>query len=137
MRERHIVTCFFHDGHKVLLFKRSPQVRTYAGRWAGVSGSLEQCAPREQVLREIDEELGLRPPDVKLLKEGTAFTVDDAAVGVRWIVYPFLATMRDHSSIRLNWEHTEWRWFPLEELAALDTVPKLKETWEHLWRAST
>ncbi len=50
-------------------------------------------------------------------------------------MHPFLFEVEDPSSIRLDWEHVCSRWIDPSELEDLDTVPKLKETWELLWKA--
>ena len=47
-------------------------------------------------------------------------------------MHPFLFDSVDPSHIRLDWEHTECRWIDPLELAELDTLPRLKETWERL-----
>jgi len=49
MQEAKVVTCFLlrraAAGDEVLLLRRSQKVGTYRGRWAGVSGYLEEAAP--------------------------------------------------------------------------------------------
>lgn len=56
MEERRVVTCFLeHDG-KIPLLRRSQRVGTYRGRWAGVSGYIEEGnTPYAQALEEIRE----------------------------------------------------------------------------------
>jgi 8-oxo-dGTP pyrophosphatase MutT (NUDIX family) len=130
-----VVTCFLEHKGRILILRRSQQVETYRGRWAGVSGVIEAASPLEQALREISEETGLGPRDVELLREGEPLEVEDRDGGVVWLVHPFLFRVKDPSRIRLDWEHTEHRWVEPKELAHLDTVPRLKDAWERLWKS--
>lgn len=133
MDERHVVTCFLeHDG-RILVLRRSERVGTYRGRWAGVSGSIEPgVSPLEQAYQELAEELGLGPDDVELAAAGRPLTVPDEALQRRWIVHPFRFRLRHPERLRLDWEHTELRWIEPGELAGLDTVPMLAETWQRV-----
>ena len=132
MRQRRVVTCLLEHGGRLLVLRRSPKVRTYPGKWAGVSGSMEGSSALEQALKEIAEETGLPPGEVELLCVGEPLAVVDEAADVRWMVHPFLFRVADPSRIRLDWEHDECRWIDPDELSRLDTVPRLKETWERL-----
>lgn len=127
-----VVTAFLrHDG-RILVLRRSDAVETYRGRWAGVSGYLEQApldqAPLDQALTEIAEETGLGPADVTLVKAGDPLLVHDRDADRKWRVHPFLFEVRDPTRIRLDWEHRERRWAWPAEIDDLDTVPALAET---------
>ena len=125
-----VVTCFLlrptPQGDRVLLLRRSQQVGTYRGRWAGVSGYLE-ADPLEQAYREIGEETGLERGDVHLLGRGEPLEVTDPEAGIEWIVYPFLFEVLAPERLRLDWEHQEARWVPPEEVPSYETVPSLAE----------
>ena len=131
MREAKVVTCFLlrrsPAGDEVLLLRRSQQVGTYRGRWAGVSGYLEETTPLAQAYREIEEEAGLAPDEVSLLRAGEPLVVVDTEAGRRWIVHPFLFEVRRNAHVRVDWEHTEARWVRPEEVPAFETVPQLAE----------
>jgi 8-oxo-dGTP diphosphatase len=126
IQEQHVVTCFLQSEGKILLLRRSEQVGTYRGRWAGVSGYLEDN-PEDQAYTEISEETDLGRNDVKLLKKGTPYTIEDDELGIRWIVHPFLFQVKDRSKVKIDWEHKEYRWIAPEEMGGYDTVPGLKE----------
>jgi 8-oxo-dGTP pyrophosphatase MutT (NUDIX family) len=131
---RKVVTCFLrHDG-RILVLRRSAKVRTYPGKWAGVSGGIEAATPLAQAYQEVAEEAGLGQDEVELAGQGAPLDVEDLEAGVSWRVHPFLFDVRDPSRVRLDWEHAESRWVHPEEIGTLDTVPKLKETWKHLWK---
>jgi 8-oxo-dGTP diphosphatase len=131
MQEAKVVTCFLlrrsPGGDEVLLLRRSQQVGTYRGRWAGVSGYLEEANPLAQAYREIEEEAGLARDEVTLLRAGESLVVVDAEADRSWIVHPFLFEVRPDAQVRVDWEHTEARWVRPEEVSAFDTVPQLAE----------
>ena len=131
MKEAKVVTCFLlrrlPGGDEVLLLRRSQQVGTYRGRWAAVSGYLEEPDPLAQAYREIEEEAGLAHDDLTLLRAGEPLVVVDAEADRRWIVHPFLFEVRPDARVRVDWEHTEARWVRPEEVSAFETVPQLTE----------
>jgi 8-oxo-dGTP diphosphatase len=138
MRDVHVVTCFLlrrgPNGDEVLLLRRSGRVGTYRGRWAGVSGYLEAESPLEQAYREIEEETGLGRADVRLLAEGEPLNVVDESIDTRWTVHPFLFELPRPENVRLDWEHTEMRWLRPEQVAAMETVPRLAEALARVYK---
>ena len=54
LQEKRVVTCFLESANEILILRRSEQVGSYRGRWAGVSGYIETTAD-EQALVEIEE----------------------------------------------------------------------------------
>jgi 8-oxo-dGTP diphosphatase len=132
MRQANVVTCFLlrrsGGGEQILLLRRSQQVGTYRGRWAGVSGYIEEADPLTQAYTEIEEETGLTGEDVKLLQSGEPLDVVDAEAERRWIVHPFLFEVGEHVEIRADWEHVEARWIRPQEIFRYETVPQLAET---------
>ena len=131
MQEAKVVTCFLlrraAAGDEVLLLRRSQQVGTYRGRWAGVSGYLEEATPLAQAYREVEEEAGLTQEEVSLLRAGEPLVVLDAEADRRWIVHPFLFEVRADAEVRVDWEHTEARWVRPEEVFGFEAVPQLAE----------
>ena len=134
VKETHVVTCFLlrtgprgHD--EVLILRRSGRVRTYQGRWAGVSGYLEDepAAAEQQARREIREETGLSPADAELVRTGEPFTFEDPELDTRWTVHPFLFRVRPGAAIAIDWEHTDARWVQPGALGRYRTVPRLRE----------
>lgn len=132
LEERRVVTCFLEFNDQILLLRRSEQVGSYQGRWAGVSGYVE-APPDEQALTEIAEETGLSEADIVLLKKGDPLLIDDEKIGVEWIVYPYLFHIKDRDKVRLDWEHEECKWIIPEEMGQYLTVPKLKETFARVY----
>ncbi len=133
--QKEVVTCFLESDEEILILRRSRQVGSYRGKWAGVSGYVEST-PDEQALVEIAEETGLGQDDIQLLKKGTPLPVEDAGLGIRWEVYPYLFHISDRRKIKIDWEHQELKWIKPDELAAYQTVPMLQETLAHVWPAA-
>lgn len=123
----HIVTSFLMHEGKVLILKRSEKVSTFKGKWAGISGRIEEGeSDLEAAYREIKEELGIEREQLEFVSRGELLKV----VGERvWIVHPFLFRAKTQQ-IKIDWEHTEYRWIRPEDLERYDTVAKLKEALE-------
>jgi ADP-ribose pyrophosphatase YjhB (NUDIX family) len=127
LQEKKVVTCFLESENEILILRRSEQVGSYQGRWAGVSGYVETTAD-EQALIEIEEETSLSPEEVELTRRGKPLAVEDKKLGVRWVVHPYLFHIEDRSKIKIDWEHKEARWIAPKDITEFETVPKLKET---------
>lgn len=122
-----VVTVFLTHGSKILVLKRSREVGTYKGHWAGVSGYLESEDPLKQAYTEMAEEVGLSKQDLTLVKAGNPLEIVDDAQNRAWRVHPFLFSVHEPDKIRLDWENIEMRWILPEEIDQLKTVPALKE----------
>ena len=127
LQEKPVVTCFLESDGEILILRRSKQVGSYQGKWAGVSGYIETTAD-EQALTEIAEETSLPQGDLKLIKKGKPLPIEDEQLGVKWVVHSYLFHIKDRNKIKIDWEHKETRWIKPEELGNYQTVPKLKET---------
>jgi len=125
-----VVTSFIRYRGKILLLRRSEKVGTYKGKWAGVSGYLEEHTPLAQALKEINEETGLTGSQLTLVSSGRPLEVPDRKLGFSWLVHPFLFETGEPEGIRLDWEHVEMMWVEPALLRQLPTVPKLAETYE-------
>ena len=107
--------------------RRSEQVGSYQGRWAGVSGYVESASD-EQALVEIEEEAGLSGEDITLVKKGEPLSIEDEKLGVRWVVHPYLFHIEERGKVRIDWEHKESKWIKPQEIINYQTVPSLRET---------
>jgi translation initiation factor 2B subunit (eIF-2B alpha/beta/delta family) len=125
----HVVTCFLRHHGEVLLLQRSKDVGSYAGQWGAVAGHAEGD-PAGAARAEIDEETGLGD-DVTLVRAGEPFSVDDEALGTRWVVHPFLFDCA-RRNVRLNWETQAAEWTMPTEILRRDTVPQLWTSYERV-----
>jgi aminoglycoside phosphotransferase family enzyme/predicted kinase/ADP-ribose pyrophosphatase YjhB (NUDIX family) len=134
-----VVTVFLWDGARVLLARRSAEVSTYPGCWAGVSGYVEQETPRERALIEVEEECGLDRADLEVLGEGTPMLVRDERLARSFRVHPFLVRVDHPERVRPDWEAEGFAWVPVAELAGgrrTPAVPQLSEAFAAAWRAA-
>lgn len=120
----HVVTAFLRSAGGILLLKRSQEVKSFPGHWAGVSGFLEEDEdPLLRARLEIHEETGISVAE--LVSSGdVVYARGDR--GPVWAVHPFLFEV-DRRDVSLDWEHIEFRWIAPEELDKYETVPKLAE----------
>ena len=127
LEEKRVVTCFLESDGEILILRRSGQVSTYRGRWAGVSGYIETTAD-EQALVEIKEETSLSEEELKLIKKGKPLPIKDEGLGIKWVVHPYLMHIKDRSKIKIDWEHKETKWIKPEDIDNYEAMPMLKET---------
>jgi len=133
LQEKRVVTCFLESENKILILRRSEQVGSYQGRWAGVSGYIETTADG-QALVEIKEETGLCGEDLKLVKRGKPLLIEDDKLGVKWMVHPYLFHIKDRGKVKTDWEHKETRWIDPKDIGNYQTVPMLKETLARVYK---
>ena len=133
LQEKQVVTCFLESENKILILRRSTQVDSYRGRWAGVSGYVEMTAD-EQALVEIEEETSLYGEDLKLTKKGRPLLIEDEKLGVKWVVHPYLFHIKDRGKIKIDWEHKETRWIDPKDIDSYETIPMLKETLARVYK---
>lgn len=132
MQFRHVITAFLYSNLGILLLRRSGRVGTYQGRWAGVSGYLESGEdPLQRAKTEIQEELGLNAAQASFVRSGEVLRALDEEKDTVWIVHPFLFEMHEQD-IRLDWEHTEYKWVNPDDLRLYEAVPKLGEALERV-----
>ena len=121
-----VVNCFVKYQDKILLLKRSDKVNVYKGVWNSIGGYYDEPVEiKEKVLEELREELGILPEDIKSLKMFPGVKFFDPVVKRTWIVYPALAELKRLPEIKLDWEHTEYKWVKPEELKNFKIVYKL------------
>ena len=128
MRKTSIVTSFLNHNDKILILKRSQQVRTMKGLWSGVSGIIENnetAIKRAKI--EIFEEVGIKEQDIELIKSGNEISVESPQYkNHQWVIFPFLF-QTEINDIKLNWENSEFRWIYVNELKEFNTVPSLEK----------
>ena len=101
LQEKHVVTCFLESDNEILILRRSNLVDSYRGKWAEVSGYIDNTAD-EQSLTEIREETSLCGEDIELTTRGEALTVKDERLDVIWTMHPYLFQIKDKSKIKLD-----------------------------------
>jgi len=108
-----VTVLLINDEKKILILKRSNKVSTYKGMWGGVAGYVEENEePYETATKEIKEEVGLEYKDVELLKQLDPISFTDFYEGKRydWKIFSFLFKLKEKRKIKIDWEHSEYRW---------------------------
>ena len=96
------------------------------GLWAAISGIIEgKEEPLERAKTEIFEEVGLTKDSIVLLKAVPQMQISSPQYeNHQWVVFPFLFSVKE-PKIKLNWEHSEYRWVDSNEISKYQTVPTL------------
>jgi len=107
------------QSHSLLFGKRSLTVNN-PGLWNFFGGRLDQGeTPQAAMLRELAEEAGLKPDGEQLIHCGSIKGADIEGMGtiapLRELDYFFLVADRG-ITIKLNREHSEYRWFKVKKL---------------------
>jgi 8-oxo-dGTP pyrophosphatase MutT (NUDIX family) len=124
-----VLTCFVKYEDKILLLKRSDKVRVYQGLWNSVAGYLDEFRPlEEKVLEELREELNITPDLIKQTKLGQPYELIDNKVQKIWVIFPVLVELNKEPAIKLDWEHTDFKWIDPADLKNFDIVPDLDKT---------
>ena len=132
------VTCSFvcHDGSgRFLLHKRSKNCRDEQGRWDNGGGSHEFGSKFEEtVTREIEEEYGAKPFNLKFIKTYDALRKLAGATPTHWIAVVYAAQVNP-KKVKNNepYKIDEIGWFRFGELPsplhsqALHTLESVRE----------
>ena len=126
MRSTKIVTSFIRDNDKLLILKRSNNVRSMRGLWSGISGIIENDEePLKRAKIEILEEVGITENKIKLINATKEMMIDSPQYkDHQWEIFPFMFES-SKPTIKLNWENSDFRWIKMDELANYKTVPSL------------
>ena len=107
------------DGH-VLLAYRSPNRSFYPDCWSLPGGHIEAGETNTQALcRELQEEIAIRPSRFEMTEE---FTANAASETDRATFHVYLVSDWSGEPTLQDGEHTELRWFPIEQAAALTNL---------------
>ena len=96
----------------VFLEKRGFEIleRNYLRKW----GEIDIVTKKDGVIRFIE------------VKD--SYKLKDSKINKTWIVHPVLVELKEKPEIKLDWEHTEFRWIKPEELNNYDFVTDLDKT---------
>jgi len=124
-----VITVFVKYNDKILLLKRSDRVSTYKGKWNTVAGYLDEVKSlEEKALEELREEIGVDDRIISSIKIGKMYEFYDEKIDRKWIVTPILVELKELPKIKLNEEHTEYKWIKIDEIENFDTVPNLMKS---------
>lgn len=108
------------NDEKYLILKRSEQ-NSSSGEWIFPGGSIEQGeTPKQAAIRELKEETSLKE---KVVDEGSCY-IGEGELGY-WKLHPYHIKV-SNKEVRLNHEHSDYKWLTLEELKEHSTMGDLK-----------
>ncbi len=129
-----VLTCFVRYQDRLLFLKRSDKVGAFRGKWHTVAGYIDLFVPLEKKVREeLQEELGLSGACTRAMHFGEPYTVTDGPMETAWTIFPVLVTCLQQPDIRLDWEHTEYRWITPTDIFAYDRVHQVEESLRRVW----
>jgi len=129
MEHKNVVICIIKNNDKILLLKRRPDDKVYAGKWNFVCGTIE---PREKPLktayREIQEESGILEKNLKLLKKEEPYTRVDNNISITFHNNIFLFET-DKEEITLDHENTDYTWIELNDIFDYYLAPGMLQSY--------
>ena len=121
-----VLTVFITYNNKILLLKRSRKVGTYKNKWNTVTGYIDEKKPIfNKILEELEEELDITKKDILSYNIFESFEFEDKKINKKWIIYPSIVKLKNNPKIKLDWEHSEYKWIHPKDLLKYDIVPKL------------
>jgi 8-oxo-dGTP pyrophosphatase MutT (NUDIX family) len=118
-----IILAVVQRGDHICVARRSQNVATARGLWSVVTGYLEPgLGPVQQAWTELDEELGLGQPDLRLVRQLSPVPLSSPGSGKAFLVHPFLFEQVSDREVVLNWEHTASAWVDVSRLDQADCV---------------
>ena len=74
------------------------------------------------------EELGVGEDTISAIYIGNAREETDDSIGKTWLIVPVLVKLKRKPQIRIDWEHTEYKWVSPVEIKGYDIVSGLEST---------
>lgn len=114
-----ILVIVINDNDEILLLKRASHKKYFPNKWAGVAaGPISKSTDiKKFALSEVRDELGV---------SGKIILKDDPIItkmnNEYWKIYLYLAKI-ESKSIKLNKEHTEFKWVKVDELSDYEIIP--------------
>ena len=122
-----VLVCFVKYQDKFLLMKRSDKVLAYKNLWSSLAGFIDdEKSIEDKIIEEIIEELGLEKENIVRIAKGEIYTYKDAKIGRDWVRYLYVAEIST-PNIKLDWEHTDYKWISPEEIKNYETTPGFAE----------
>ena len=120
---------FIQKDDKYLLLKREPNDSYMPGAWNLPGGCCDVAKSiEEEATREAKEETGLDIKNPELL---TTFTIAGGKPHLYFVDVVYLAKEWE-GEIKMDHEHTEYKWVTIEEIEKMDVIPATKKALETL-----
>lgn len=129
MEKRKTVIVMIKKGDKFFIAKRSPTRTSMPNKWQFVAGHIEKNEDEKNAaIREAKEETGLK---IKIKKIGKKYIYFEKEINTTWIITPLLCEYQE-GEVKIDREHSEFRWAKREEMNKLDFVPLAIENLDKL-----
>jgi 8-oxo-dGTP diphosphatase len=126
-----VIGVFVRYNGNILLLKRSDDVGNYKGKWNYISGYLDRVEPlAKKALEEVNEETGITTTYISKVIEGEPYEIADGKFKTTWLVCPFIVDLNKQPVIKLDFEHTDYKWIKPEEINNFDIIPNLDKSYE-------
>lgn len=124
-----VLIIFIKYKDKILLLKRSKNVSTYKNLWSTVAGFIdEQKSLKQKVLEELKEEINITNKEIKNIKFAKPYEYKDKKINKTWLRYPVLVELKEVPKIKLDFEHTEFKWLKPQAITKYKTAPGLNKS---------
>ena len=121
------IFCCVKYRDEILLLKRSDKVATYKNKWSCVTGYYDEPVPViDKIMEELSEEIVLDENDILKIREYDSWIFRDPPNKTISIQFPVLVELITKPEVKLNWEHTDYKWVKKEEVNSYDTVLNVK-----------
>ena len=127
-----VISIFIRCKNEILILKRSDKVGSFRGKRNTVSGYMDE--PKsiiEKAFEEIKEELGISPEFIYSIKIGKKYKTKMSGIKKTWIVHPVVVELKEKPDLKLDWEHTEFRWIKPQQIKDFDVVDKLEKAFKN------
>jgi NADH pyrophosphatase NudC (nudix superfamily) len=122
-----VINCVIeHDG-KILLVKRSKNLRFYPEYWNGISGFLDDSKSiEEKVQEELREELNIESDKIQKISGGPILVQEALDYKKTWIVFPAHVIIST-DKYKLDREASEAKWLAFSEVRSKKLLPGFDE----------
>ena len=126
-----------NEGH-ILILKRSNKVAISKEKWAVIGGHYDELKTiKEKVLEEIFEETRISEGSIKSMELKKEYEFFDNTISRKWIIFPVLVRLFKKPEIRLDWEHTEYKWIFPDELDSFDPPESVLKIMDYFFNNSS
>jgi 8-oxo-dGTP pyrophosphatase MutT (NUDIX family) len=126
-----VLIIFVKHKEKILILKRSNKVHSYKGKWSTIAGFYDEIAKIDKkVAEELQEELKItKNYDISI---GTPYWFEDKDIGKKWFRIPVIVKLIKPVKIKIDWEHSEYKWINPKDFKKYDFAPGMEENLKHV-----
>ena len=135
LKPSHIISAFLCNAGKILVSKSNPLPGAYQGRWSAIIGLVSDKDVLSQAYQLVLEQTGLERTEIRYITSDHTISFDDQALGVRWIIHPYVFYVLRPETIDMDWTHLDFHWVSPEQLQNMDTIPCLWEAYNACFKA--